>query len=95
MQILEKVWSSVLLNFIIKLLPSKEPIIRIEFDSILIIINKLTKWGTFISYKESLTVEDLTYTFFWWIVAKHRLPQELILDKDKLFTLRFWIALMA
>ena len=37
---------------------------RIEFDPILVIINRLTKWGTFISYKKSSTVGDLAYTFF-------------------------------
>ena len=36
---------------------------RIEFNSILIIINRLTKWGTFIPYKKLFTVENLTYTF--------------------------------
>ena len=27
------------------------------------VINRLTKWGTFIPYKELSTAEDLTYTF--------------------------------
>ena len=46
-----------------KLLLSKEPIIRTEFNSILVVINKLTKWGIFISYKELFTAEDLVYVF--------------------------------
>ena len=53
-----------MLDFIVKLSPSKEPIIRMEFDFILVVVNKLTKWGTFISYKELFIVEDLVYTFF-------------------------------
>ena len=52
------------LNSIIKLLLFKEPIIRTKFDFILIIINRLTKWGTFISYKKLSTAENLAYTFF-------------------------------
>ena len=63
LQVSEKVWSSVLLDFIIKLSPSKEPIIRIEFNSILIIVNRLTKWGTFIPYKKLFTAENLAYAF--------------------------------
>ena len=43
----------------------------------------------FIPDKELSTAEDLAYIFLYWIVAEHRLPQELILDRDKLFTLRF------
>ena len=46
-----------------KLLPFKEPIIRIKFNSILVIINRLTKWGTFISYKKLSIVENLAYIF--------------------------------
>ena len=63
MQVPEKVWSLVLLNFIIKLLLSKEPIIKIKFNSILIIINRLIKWGIFIPYKEFSITEDLAYAF--------------------------------
>ena len=78
-----------MLDFIVKLLLSKKPIIRTEFNFILIIIDRLTKWGTFIPYKELSTVGDLAYAFLWWIVSKHGLPQELISDKDKLFISRF------
>ena len=51
------------MDFIVKLSPSKEPIIRTEFDSILIIVNRLTKWGAFIPYKELFTAENLIYAF--------------------------------
>ena len=44
---------------------SKEPIIRIKFDSILVVVNRLTKWGTFIPYRKLSTIEDLAYIFFW------------------------------
>ena len=64
LQVLKRVWSLILLNFIVKLSLSKKPIIRTKFNSILIIINRLTKWGTFIPYKELFTVENLIYTFF-------------------------------
>ena len=52
-----------MLDFIVKLLPSKEPIIRTEFDSILIVVDRLIKWGTFILYKKLLTAEDQAYAF--------------------------------
>ena len=51
------------IKFIIKLLLFKKPIIRIEFDFILVIVNRLIKWGTFIPYRELFIVEDLVYTF--------------------------------
>ena len=63
LQVPERVWSSVLLNFVVKLPPSKEPIIGTEFDFILVVVNRLIKWGTFISYKELFIAEDLVYIF--------------------------------
>ena len=63
MQVSERAWSLVLLDFVIKLPLSKEPIIKTEFDSILIIVNRLIKWGTFIPYKKLSTAENLVYTF--------------------------------
>ena len=58
----------------VKLLPFKEFIIRTKFDSILIIVHRLTKWGIFISYKEVSTAENLVYTFLRRIAAEHGLP---------------------
>ena len=37
--------------------------IRTEFNSILVVVNRLIKWGTFIPYKELSIVEDLVYAF--------------------------------
>ena len=50
-------------NFIIKLPLSKELIIKTEFNSILIIVDELTKWRMFIPYKKLFTAENLVYTF--------------------------------
>jgi hypothetical protein len=79
----------VALNFIIKLPPFVKPIIEVVFDSILIIINRLTKYGYFILYKESLLVKELAYTFNKHIIENYRISKEIISDKDKLFTSRF------
>ena len=47
----------------VKLLKSKEPIIEISYNLILIIINKFTKAGTFILYKKAFIIENLAYVF--------------------------------
>jgi hypothetical protein len=77
------------LDFIIKLPPSMKLIIRVVFDSILIIIDRLTKYGYFILYKESLSAEELAYTFNKHIIGNYGISKEIISDRDKLFTLRF------
>jgi hypothetical protein len=48
-----------------------------------------------IPYKESSTAEDLAYTFLKTIVANHGTPDEIISDRDKLFTSKFWATLIA
>ena len=68
---------------------SKEKVTGVEFDSILVIIDRLTKYTYILLYKEASIVEDLTYTFLRIIVTNYRLLEEIISDKDKLFTLKF------
>ncbi|KFY23572.1 hypothetical protein V491_02488, partial [Pseudogymnoascus sp. VKM F-3775] len=46
-------------------------------------------------YKEASDARDLAYTFLKIIVAAHGLPDEIISDRDKLFTSKFWQSLMA
>jgi hypothetical protein len=79
----------VTLDFIIKLPSSVKPIIEVVFDSILVIINRLTKYGYFISYKESLLAEEFIYAFNKYIIGNYEISKEIISDRDKLFTSRF------
>jgi hypothetical protein len=84
----------VALDFITKLLPFKELITGVIYDSIMIVTDRLTKYVYFISYLESSLAEDLAYIFYKYIMANHRFPQRIISDRDKLFTSRFWKLLM-
>jgi hypothetical protein len=86
---LKDAWKYVALDFIIKLPPSVKPIIGVVFDSILVIIDRLTKYGYFISYKESLLAEELAYAFNKHIIGNYGISKKIINDKDKLFTSRF------
>jgi hypothetical protein len=79
----------VTLDFIVKLLPSVKLIIEVVFDSVLVITDRLIKYGYFISYKESLLIEELAYTFNKYIIGNYEISKKIISDKDKLFTLRF------
>jgi hypothetical protein len=74
----------------VKLSPSKNPIIGVIYNSILVIIDRLTKFGYMILYKESSTAEDLAYIFLRIVASIHSMPTEIISDKDKLFTSKFW-----
>ena len=47
------------------------------------------KYEYFISYKKALSAEELVYTFLRVITANYRLSEEIISDRDKLFTFKF------
>jgi hypothetical protein len=64
-------------------------IIKVVFDSILVIINRFIKYEYFISYKKSLLAEELAYTFNKYIIGNYEISKKIISDRDKLFILKF------
>lgn len=86
-------WESISLDFIVKLPPSREPLTKAVFDSILVVVCRLTKYAYFIPYKEASTAEELAYVFLQRILSNHGMPKEIISDRDKLFTSKFWTSL--
>ncbi len=77
------------MNFIVKLSKSKERVTRTMYDSILMITDRLIKYEYFLSYKKATFAEDLTYTFLRTIVVNHDLSDEIISNRNKLFTSKF------
>jgi len=88
-------WESVIINFIIKLLKFKNSAWKVRFNSILIIVNRLTKYTMFISFRETVTALILMYIILWELVSNHRLLKKFIINRDKLFTSKFWEMLTA
>jgi len=62
---------------------------NVMYDLILVIIDRLMKYRHFILYKEASDAIKLAYTFLKVIIVNHRLLEEIILNRDKLFTLKF------
>jgi hypothetical protein len=50
---------------------------------------RLTKYAYFLPCLEGATAEDIAYIFMRSIVANHGLLDEVISDRDKLFTSHF------
>lgn len=73
------------LDFIVKLSKLKEPLIGVKYNSILVINDRLTKYIYLELYLEALNAEDLAYIFLTVMIVRHGVPEELILDRDKLF----------
>ena len=57
------------------------------YNSILMIVDTLTKYAYLELYKEASTVEDLVYIFNKIVIARHGILDRIILDRDKLFIL--------
>ena len=60
------------------------------FDSILVIVDKLTKYGIFIPCSTRITEEDTAKLFFKHIIAQYGLPQQVITDRDSRWRNDFW-----
>ncbi len=78
LKILKRVWKSIILDFIIKLLLFKDLIINISYNSILIITDRLMKYIYFINYLEAFNAEDLIYIFLRIIFANHDISAEIL-----------------
>ena len=61
--ILAQLWALIIMNFIVKLLPSKKLLTKVIYNSILTVVDLLTKKVRFLPYKEALDAEELTYIF--------------------------------
>jgi hypothetical protein len=88
-KVLTGVWKSIALDFIVKLLLSKEALTGVTYDLILIVTDRLIKYAYFISYKEGSTAEELVYIFNRNVIANYGIPEEIISNRDKLFTSNF------
>ncbi|KAL2251676.1 UNVERIFIED_CONTAM: Transposon Ty3-G Gag-Pol polyprotein [Sesamum indicum] len=80
----DQAWSCVSMDFI-EGLPSSE-----GKDSILVIVDRLTKYAHFIALKHPYTATTIAKVFFDSVYKLHGLPVSIISDRDKVFTSRFW-----
>ena len=82
------------MDFIIKLPVSKEPGSTNRYDSMFVVIDRLSKYIYFILCQEDMTAEEFAYLFYRTVTSRHRIPAEIILDRDKLFKSKFWQSLI-
>ncbi|GJW44349.1 putative reverse transcriptase domain-containing protein [Tanacetum coccineum] len=66
-----------------------------EYDTIWVIIDRLTKSTHFIPTRETDTMETLTIFYIKEIVSRHGVPISIISDRDSYFTSRFWQSLQS
>jgi len=72
------------MDFIEKLLSS------FEFDTILVIVDWLTKQVIFIPAHNTITSLDLTYLFVLHVFSKHSIPSHITSDRGSEFVSNFF-----
>ena len=88
MEIPEWKWDEITMDFIVGL-----PKTTAGYDSIWVIVDRLTKSAHFIPVKVTFTAEKLAWIYHREIVRLHGVPRSIISDRGTVFTSRFWKAL--
>nr|GEU85856.1 putative reverse transcriptase domain-containing protein [Tanacetum cinerariifolium] len=81
-------WERITMDFIVGLLRTPS-----GYDSIWVIVNRLTKSAHFLPVKTTDSMEKLTQLYIKEIVDRHGVPISIISDRDSKFTSRFWRSL--
>ena len=92
--IVQRLWSFVTIDFITKLPTSKDSATSVIYDSILIVVDRLTKWVYFFLYKETQTVEQLVDVVYRNVASIYTQLEEQIMDRDTKFASKFQQALI-
>ncbi|GJV19451.1 putative reverse transcriptase domain-containing protein [Tanacetum coccineum] len=77
-------WDNITMDFITKLPKSSQ-----GFDSIWVIVDRLTKSAHFLPIRENDPLDKLARLYLNRIVARHRIPASIICDHDGRFTSNF------
>jgi hypothetical protein len=77
------------LDFVVKLLLLRDPIIGIKYNFILVVIDRLIKYTYIVPYLKANIAEDLAYIFLRVIVVNHSVLEKIISDRNKFFISRF------
>lgn len=77
-------WQVVTLDFV-EGLPKSD-----GYNSVLVVVDKLTKYAHFLPLSHPYTAAQVAQTYFDNIFKLHSMPVALVSDRDKVFTSKFW-----
>ena len=83
------------MDCITKLPKSKNPVTGITYNSIIVIVDRFTKYLIVVLFKETHTAEQLGHLLLDRLVRDDRVPIAVITDRDKLFTSNYWKTISA
>jgi len=71
------------------LLKLRDPITGQDYNAILVIVDKLIKWGYFIACTEEILAEDVARIYVKEVFVRYRALSKIILDRDLRFIAAF------
>ncbi|GKE16359.1 putative reverse transcriptase domain-containing protein, partial [Tanacetum coccineum] len=78
-------WDNITMDFVTKLPKSLQ-----GYNTIWVIVNRLTKSAIFVPIRETDPLEKLAKLYLKEVVARHGIPVSIIYDRDPRFASRFW-----
>ncbi|GJT75762.1 putative reverse transcriptase domain-containing protein [Tanacetum coccineum] len=81
-------WDNIIMDFITKLPKSSQ-----GYDTIWVIVDRLTKSAIFVPMRETDPMEKLEMTYLKEVVTRHGIPVSIICDCDPRFSSNFWKSL--
>lgn len=77
-------WQHITMDFI-EPLPTSH-----NFDSILVIVDRLTKWSIFVPTSTRLTSPQLAQLIIDHVISQHGVPESIVSDRGSKFVSKFW-----
>ena len=81
------------MDFITGLPPSLHPLNKRAYDSILVVVDRYTKYALYIPTHKSVTAPDLAMITLRYIIPEFGLPRGIVSDRGTVFTSQYWSAL--
>jgi hypothetical protein len=81
-----KPWTNISIDFVTGLPLSKDPTTGLSYNSILVIVDRFTKYALIIPFQQDYTAVQLAHVLKDRLIQDHSIPKTIISNRDKLFT---------
>jgi transposase InsO family protein len=95
MELPSEPWTDISMDFVTGLPLSEDPATGLLYDSILVMVDRFTKYAEMIPFRRDYTAVQLAHVIKDRLIRYHGIPKTIVSDRDKLFTSNYWATLMA
>jgi hypothetical protein len=79
-------WTDISIDFITRLPKSKNPVTKLKYDAILVVVDRFTKAIEVIPFQRNYTAVQLGHVINDRVIRYYGIPKTIISNRDKLFT---------